>query len=239
MVMMRARQISFGGIRSDDYGAIVDGAESYAAAERDFTSVAIAGRSGELTVDNGRYRNVPIPYTLYFPDARKLEMFRHDVATLIGYHRLEDSSRPEEFMLARLSGGFKPTMSGFRNAHGQVKLTFDCQPQRFLKSGERAIPFAGVEVAALYNPTGMPTRPLIRVYGAGDVGIGAQTLTIAKHTEAYVDIDCALEDCFCGGINLNGVVARADYPELGAGTTGIRIGSGISAIEITPRWWRQ
>lgn len=239
MVMnRRARQISFGGVNSADYGAIVDGSESYIAPERDYSSVAVPGRDGELTIDNGRYKNVKLPYNLLFGSARMLEAYRERISALTGYRRLEDSRRPGEYRLARLSGEFKPKMFGAYNRGGQVTLTFDCQPQRFLKSGEEAILFAAP--GALHNPSGYAAKPLLRVHGSGTLRLGDVAVTIAEHGHGVIEIDCALGECYSGEINLNKYVSLSgrDFPALPAGETRVAFDGGITKVEIYPRWWR-
>lgn len=234
------RHIIFGGVDSRDYGAIVDGGESYAGAERDYESVAIPGRSGELTVDNGRYKNVPIPYTMLFSPTWKLEAYRERMLSLTGYRRLEDSVQSDEYRMARLQGGFAPAVSGVHNRNGEVTVTFDCMPQRFLKDGERPQMLGSGEEKRLFNPTPMAAKPMIRVYGAGVLTIAGAALTIRTHGQEFMDIDCDRQECYCGAENLNEYLIRpqGDFPSLGPGWSAIAMGPGLQKAIIYPRWWR-
>lgn len=234
------RHILFGGVDSSDYGAIADGGESYAGAERDYESVPIPGRNGELTVDNGRYKNVPIPYAMKFLSARKMEAYRERVLALTGYQRLEDSARMDEYRMARLQGGFAPAMSGVYNRHGEVTVTFDCMPQRFLKDGECPRTLQAGEEQRLFNPTRMTAKPLIRAYGSGTLTVDGVALTIKSHGQQFMDIDCERQECYCGPENLNEYLIRpqGDFPGFGPGWNTISLGDGLQKAIVYPRWWK-
>ena len=115
-------------------------------------------------------------------------------------------------------------------------VEFERKAQRYLKSGETVQTFTAA--GSITNPTRFDAQPLLRVYGAGNVGIGARSFTITNADE-YTDIDCERMDCF------NGVEPRNEYvqftghlfPVLPSGVTQLTF-SGVTSIEVTPRWWR-
>ena len=80
-------------------------------------------------------------------------------------------------------------------------------------------------------------KPLLRVYGTGSVGIGSETLTITSANQ-YTDIDCDLQDAFKGTTNCNGNIrlSSGSFPVLKPGYTGVTL-SGVSRVEIIPRWF--
>lgn len=89
------------------------------------------------------------------------------------------------------------------------------------------------------NPTLFPSQPMIRAYGDGSFEMDGITITITN-TTSYTDIDCELMDCYEGSTNRNNDVTFSsyDFPKLLPGQNEIRIISGITTLEITPRWWR-
>lgn len=91
----------------------------------------------------------------------------------------------------------------------------------------------------IYNPTLFASNPLIRVTGSGTVGIGDNTITVGSGY-SYVDIDSEIQNCFCGTQNANAIVdfSTGEFPTLPPGVTGITVGSGITSVQITPRWYR-
>ena len=92
---------------------------------------------------------------------------------------------------------------------------------------------------SMSNPTQFPSEPMIRIYGTGSFEMDGVTITITDCT-SYVDIDCELMDCYEGSTNRNNDVTFStyDFPKLQPGDNAINIISGITAVEITPRWWR-
>lgn len=89
------------------------------------------------------------------------------------------------------------------------------------------------------NPTLFTSKPLIRVTGSGTVSIGDNTITIVSGY-TYVDIDSEIQDCYCGTQNANSLVTFSNrkFPELQPGVNGISLGTGITSVQITPRWFR-
>ena len=236
---MVKRRIIFGGVDTKDYDAIVDGSESYGGPERDYETVPVPGRNGDLTVDNGRYKNANIPYNMFFTSTLKFEAYRSRILALTGYQCLVDTGHNGEYRMARLSGTIKPKMYCARNRSGEVTITFDCKPQRFLISGGKSITVTSG--MTLLNDTGYPAKPLLRVTGAGDLTIGTVTLHIDDHGQPWMDIDCERGDCYWGtDENLNKYVRISDddFPVLSAGETRITFGAGITQLKITPRWWK-
>lgn len=62
---------------------------------------------------------------------------------------------------------------------GEFTITFDCQPQRFLKSGETAVAVASG--GTITNPTLFDASPILEVYGYGNITIGESgSVQIAK-----------------------------------------------------------
>lgn len=93
------------------------------------------------------------------------------------------------------------------------------------------------EQFTIENPTLFDSQPLLRVYGEGTLGINSQSVTITQADE-YTDIDCEMMDCFKGTENKNLFVQFTDFnfPVFKPGTNNISL-SGITKVEITPRWW--
>ena len=89
------------------------------------------------------------------------------------------------------------------------------------------------------NPGYFTSKPLIRVYGTGTFTVGDVVVTIAAHTTPYIDIDSELQDCYYESTNMNSYVSFSgnDFPVLKPGSNYVLMGSGITKLEVTPRWW--
>lgn len=91
----------------------------------------------------------------------------------------------------------------------------------------------------IYNPTLFESNPLIRVTGSGTLTLGDEVITVGSGY-SYVDIDSEIQNCYCGLQNANSVVSfgSGKFPTLKPGITGISHSSGITSVQITPRWYR-
>lgn len=135
--------IIFDGKNLEDFGVCAVGRGSYGAPARDVEIVHVPGRNGDVVFDNGSYLNAVVT----FPDCSIQDNFSENFKALRnflmqkkGYCRLETDYFPDEYRLARLSGGLEPSVHTARNNNsGTFTLTFDCRPQRWLKSGEKVI----------------------------------------------------------------------------------------------------
>lgn len=185
---MRKDFFIFGGVNSLDYGVLLDGSGTTTAPERDVMTVTIPGRSGDLLVDAGRWKNTTVSYPCTI--AREFEgrfaAFKQALLAEGGYKRLEDTLHPDEYRLAYLAGPLEPETIPYNRA-GTFALDFGCKPQRFLKSGEDVLTV--VSGGKLYNPTGCAALPLIRLTLTGDakLNVGGVQMSVARAHGADVD----------------------------------------------------
>ncbi len=220
---------------------------------RKYKEFEVNGRNGTVKLDLKRYGNVDQSYDVIFAPTlerlgnsdmlesveeaeSKLIAFRNKIASKSGYKRLTDSFHPDEFYQACYSESFIPTISMDRGL-AKITINFERKPERFLTSGE--IVTSLTANGSITNPTEFPSKPLLRVYGAGSFYIGSQQISISSADE-YTDIDCEATICYKGVMPKGGLVSFTNraYPVLNAGQNNIALGTGITRIEITPRWYR-
>ena len=94
-----------------------------------------------------------------------------------------------------------------------------------------------------YNPTEFDARPLIKVTGTGTAVVGDTAITITGTAEQTIYIDCDSMEIY----TLNGGAPQSaaslvsfsgnDFPKLKAGSNTVALGTGITSVTITPRWW--
>ena len=229
----------FDGINAAEKEIVIYGGNVDEAAVRDVSAVVVPGRNGVLHFDNGRWAEREQKYLAFvrgdsYP-ARLSYVRRVFGGVGKSYARLEDTFNASTFSMATFSDAITPESLAFRTA-GLCVLTFSCRPERYLRTGEQTITTASS--VTLSNPTGMPARPLLRVYGtgAGTIIVGGNIVYIDE-IDGYVDIDCDMGDCFKGATNCNGDVRLSSFPVLGEGTTGVSITGALTSVEIVPRWW--
>lgn len=228
----------FNGQDLANFGVHISGEGTFNAPTRAVEEQIVPGRNGTLIIDGGRWENIMVTYPAYITDdfADNMADLRNFLASVRGYARLADTYHPNEFRLACFSDEITVRTSGRYNAQGQFDLSFNCKPQRFLASGETAIEFTAD--GAITNPTAFEAKPIIRIYGAGTAGIGDIDVTFDGSSE-YVDLDCELQDAYYGPANKNSSVTLDPnrFPVIPASGAGIVLGSGITQVDITPRWF--
>lgn len=210
-------------------------------AERDIESVSVLGRDGDVVFDRGRYKNVTIPYkcALLPPRGVSLRSAAVTAAMLLTsqaqYLRLENDYYPAQYRLARVAD--KITVDSIAEQAGTFEVRFDCQPQRYLVSGDQVQCFRAP--GALINPTDCPAVPQITVYGTGPgtLMIGDFQCEILQ-LEDWLAIDCDLMYAHHGrGTNRNSWVQIPEFPRLLPGEIPISWTGQIEKVEIKPRWW--
>lgn len=233
---MGVNYFRYAGKNSTDFGVWISGESTFSSPEKDIEAVAIPGRNGTLTIDNGRFYNVAVLYPAFIIDdfEKNFDAFKAFLASVKGYARLSDTYHPDYYRLARFNLPIEPEMTQ-DNRHGRFTVTFDCDPRRFLVSGDRVAAFTAN--GSLRNPTLYDAKPLIRAYGTGYFTISGIRVNITA-ANAYTDIDCELQEAYKGSTNCNGNIAliNGEFPVLKSGANDI-VKSGITRLEITPRWW--
>lgn len=231
---------TYAGRSSRDFGILIDQVEGiWDAPERDCEMVEVPGRNGSLTIDGGRWQNVNGRYVcgIGVDFQTSFEDFRAFAASLTGYNRLEDSWHPFEYRMAKLTKGISPTLMK-NGLTGEFDVEFSLMPQRFLKTGEMTKKFTAS--GTILNATRYTAKPLLRVYGTGTLTIGGVQIQITT-ADGYTDIDCDICECYkdnyATNCNGNVVLTTGYFPELPPGDTGVTLGSGITRVDIIPRWW--
>lgn len=240
---------TFGNVNSLDYGVYIGGEGTFNAPERRGEMIAVPGRNGALYIDDGAFKNAELTYPSFNYESdlisfrNALSGLRNALCSQIGYQRLTDTFHPDEYRMAVYKNGLEVDPIKY-NTLGQFDIEFDCKPQRFLVSGETTQTFT--QSGSITNPTLFDARPLLAVTGSGTLTIGTQTITIIARSSSssVIYIDCETQESW--EVVSDAKVSRNDYvqnagesfPVLSAGTNTVILGSGITRVVITPRWWR-
>lgn len=226
--------LTFAGIDLADYGVYYDGSELWRTPEKIIDFYSIPGRSGDVGISQNKYSNITRPFNCCIRSN-----FRSNFSGLVnalsnveGYGRLETSEEPDVYMMASFYDEIQPDLGQF-NERGIFTLSFNFQPQKWLKSGEEAIEITSEDT--LVNPTSQTAFPLILVAGTGTITINDSVLTLAENS-SVTTIDCETQDCYEGTINRNSdLTVVGGFPVLGP-TNNISVDG--CTISIKPRWWR-
>ena len=254
----------FNGKSSRDFGLIIENLPDAVFPERRGEAYQIDGHNGTMFREDGTFENYEQTYNVWtrdFPAERDIYQLGKDIAKWLigssGYCRLEDTYDPSTFRLARFAG---PTnFQAVLRKYGRVALVFNCQPERYLKSGEEAVTSDGTAFY-LTNPTGFTASPKISVTGSGTVGIrvanwdtqGSEYIDIRLgmgSSSKTVVLDCAAYTAQVNGVDVDdgvtfsGSMSYPTFPKLGPHNYRIAVLTGetytgtITKIEVVPRWW--
>ena len=238
--------IIFANQSSKDVGIEVETFPTYNIAEKEYTAVHVPGRNGDVIIDNGTYRNTQRQYrvsiatydTSYHQKMAAVAKWLHSST---GYSRLEDSYEPDFFFQAY----YKESVSieNLFNEAGRATLTFECKPQRFLKSGDLPIIFTSGSTTQIRNSTTQISLPLIEVTtdnSQGVVSINGVRVTILANSGTNIIIDSELQDAYNNqDVNKNPFIVLNDgeLPTLRPGINSIAFSGGVQSISLKPRWW--
>lgn len=224
------------------YGLLVAEKGSYNGASRDVEFISVPGRDGDLIIDNGRHKNITIPYklTLLNNTERDFKTLAHQIKAWLtgepGYFTLWDSYDPEYFRYAAYID--EVDIEQELEAVGNITVNFNCKPFKYALQGQE--PVILTAAATLYNAEAFPSKPYIKITGSGDI-----TLTINEEAfsfsgvEDYIEIDSEIMDAYKGITLLNNRMSGNGFPIFVPGENNIAFTGAVTEIEIIPRWCRK
>lgn len=218
------------------FGLYISGSGVFNAPTRSLDMRQVPGRDGDLIGPSTRLQNGTLTYPAFIFNNFKsnLASLRAFLSSSATYRRLVDTYHPNEYRMVVFRGPLTVEPTRMLDA-GQFDLVFECMPQRWLIVDDTTLTASGT----ISNPTKFTSRPLLRVWGTGTLGVGSQSITISQ-ADTYTDIDCDICYAYKGSVSKNSYVSVSggvDFPTLPSGNTSITLGTGITKVVITPRWF--
>lgn len=227
--------LTFNNTAFSTYNTFFDGSQLFDTPDKDVTFYSVVGKNGDLSISNDRYKNVEIDVNCFIR-RNFIENYNNLMNYLYsqeGYCRFETSKEPEIYRMAQFVKAVEPQTGAFLH-YGNFTLTFNCKPQKWLKSGET--PISVTSSSTITNPTLMNAKPLLEVTGTGTITINDSILVLSENTSTTY-IDCEIQDAYEGTINRNpDLDVTNGFPELVSGDNTISV-EGCS-VNLIPRWWR-
>lgn len=244
----------FNGKNSLDYNVLIRNKTSYNAPERDIDIIPVAGRDGDIIIDNKKYNNISMKYGLamvaqhlYQPN-KNLDMAYaiKDFNSWIyqvqgGYFKLTDSYDPLYYRMACITDGISWNTKTENYAESEIEFT--CKPYKYLIDGEKTITISEQQTT-INNPENFTALPLIRWYGKTATCIIIINGSIYKFDftnvqHDYVTIDSEAQSVTAGSTNYYSNYTPSSsqlFPTLKAGNNTIFKQGGTTKIELVPRW---
>ena len=184
------KTFTFDGQKSSNYGVYITGQAVYNAPERAVEMITIPGRNGAFAQDNGRFENIEVTYPAgAFADteadfADAISNLRNMLCSRVGYCKLSDDYNATEYRMAIYKSGLEVSPEALKA--GEFNITFECQPQRFLTSGDTKSTLSSP--ATVNNPTHFPSKPLIEATGTGDITINGEIIKLDNKPIGWIQV---------------------------------------------------
>lgn len=236
--------ITFNGVSSESLGIKVWTFPNYEVPEKEIQMIHVPGRSGDIAIDLDSYKNVERSYQVSLYDRTKSfaelgRILSNWLHSANGYAELSDTYEAGFYRLATCAE--EVTFDNILNQAVTATITFNCKPQRYSTAGASAISIGAS--TTLSNPYNTIARPEIKVVGNGTFTINGVTTSITGNAGTTLYIDSELQDVYyySGTTLMNGnsrvSFANGKFPVLNATSNNTVSKSGLSSMEVKPKWW--
>lgn len=230
------RKITFGG---EVVPASVASAPNKRKPQRKMTVIPIPGTNREVVEMEDAYECYDQPYSLFIGDVTADSIYEPllDVAKVLykeGWQVLLDDYEPDYYRLAYFQGPFD--IENKRTRLGTFDISFRCRAENFLLTGNTAVNVASGNV--IQNPTSYISKPLIKITGSGSgtLTVGDTTISFSDVPD-YLYIDSDRMVVYRLSTEDRDSLMTGEFPVLKPGNNLVSFTGGITACEITPKWW--
>ena len=240
--------ITFGGVRSDNYGMVVSEAPSFDRPTRKQTVFTVPGRNGSALFQEDAWNDTTRVYNVWIDEdlqedsggntfgslAERINAFEAALNSEKGYQMLWDSFEPDTYRQAYYSGG--DNFSNNMMAYGQATLTFTCRPERYFVN---LVTLNITNGGTVNNPTKFKAKPLIyiKVTTPSTVTVAISGETISAEVTDYIYIDCDDMNAYRQSAeNMNNKISGV-FPTLKPGNNTIVVTGSPQKVELQPRWY--
>lgn len=225
------------GVSAKSKGIILQKPVEFSEAQLNVTTATVAGRSGELHIIDGTYKQRTANALCYALDSTDVSVKMQDIMAFLfgdmGVRKLSTDDTYYWRALVTSAGALTPRMQLLN----VFNIAFSCEPFRRLVSGDTAVTLESGDT--VINPTAFSSEPSIGVTlsAAGALTVNGVAYAFSAPTATTTAVlDCEGMD-FRGtdGTNLNSLFG-SDFPTLKAGVNTVSWSGGVTVTSITPRW---
>lgn len=225
----------FNGVNLIDFQTHSDDSQLFTTPTKEVEFFSIPGRNGDLSISKEKFANLTKSVNCFIREdfVKNYSALMDYLYSVEGYGKIEYDAEPDVYLLGQFVDAIAPQTGAFLK-YGSFTLNFNCQPQKWLKSGDIGIPITNTTM--MINPSRQVAKPLIECVGTGTITINDSEITLNANT-SVVWIDCDLEDAYEGTINRNpNITVTGGFPRLiDENTVSV---SGFTSVKLYPRWWK-
>lgn len=229
---------NYKGKSSDNFGIYIQEKSVFSVPAKDVTYQSVPGRNGDIIIDNGRHKNLELPYKVAIISKSRFLYNVDDIKNWLipdtNYYKLYDSYDLEHYRLATVTQSI-PIDQVLRK-YGTATLTFNCKPFRYSFVGDNTITLTESD-SVIKNREQYNSLPYLRIVGNGDIILYINNIALYLYdVDEYVEIDSDMMNCFKGTINLNNKMQSDGFPVFDVGKNIISWTGNVEKVEIKPRW---
>lgn len=219
---------------SKDLGLIIENTPNIPSAKRIYETIEIDG--GEPLIKIKGYKDIEISFDFaYMAEQseylKKKSIVDNWLLNNVNCYLIYSMDDSASYRVKQIEIGETSTTSRVVR-HFTVKFT--CRGLRYINTGlEPLILNKGI---TLNNFGIYESKPLIKIYGSGDVELIANsTRFTVKNINEYVSVDSELKKCFKDNTN-KGKDMTGEWIDFSIGENIISWNGAVTKVEITPRW---
>lgn len=201
-------------------------------AQREIESTDVPGRlHGSLTRKMG-WKDATISVPLTYFDFNNLQKTKRELTPLVqNGSKLSFSNDPEFYLLLK-------TANLSEVVPGEVEVVADLSIEATIDPFQYQVTKSETHSATfdIVNPSSMESSPLITIHGKGHVELAINAVTFGINDVVdSVTIDSRLFTCYSSKTNFDTKMTGV-YPILKSGNNTIQFGTGVTSVDIDPRW---
>lgn len=233
---MRATfHIFYNGESCKDVGLSVISRPTIPVPEREYDTIKVEGRDGELHRDKKTYKDIEIPISFNFvsktpdvwaQDLRKVKKWLYSGKD----NRLILSDDPEYYYKVK-----KAVMSDTERKakrKGKFEIVFTCESYMYRIDGQDEKEIGEY----LYNPY-MESQPVYKIYGNGEITLEVNGNQVTAVVTEQLNIDTKLEICYNAANEISNAALTGKYEGLylQEGDNNFKYTEGFSVV-LVPNW---
>lgn len=227
--------IFYNGESCKDVGLSVISRPTIPVPEREYDTIKVEGRDGELHRDKKTYKDIEIPISFNFvsktpdvwaQDLRKVKKWLYSGKD----NRLILSDDPEYYYKVK-----KAVMSDTERTakrKGKFEIVFTCESYMYRVDGQDEKEIGEY----LYNPY-MESQPVYKIYGSGEITLEVNGNQVTAEVTEQLNIDTKLEICYNAANEISNAALTGKYEGLylKEGDNNFKYTEGFK-VALVPNW---
>lgn len=193
--------------------------------------VTVDGRDGELIIKKG-YSNIVYKIELNALEDSVVNPLFRELKSILRKAETIQLSNDKEIYYKVLNAEFGD-MENELEVYGLFEVSFELSPHAYYTAEDAKT----VTTTLTFDNLGFDEAlPEMTVFGSGTCkfSVNGAEITVNGVSE-YVTIDSQIEECYKGPVSMNSMMIGT-FPKLVEGKNTVKVISGITKIEIKPRW---